>query len=252
MYRAVQGPGTLGGVVHETEHLAEALARQAHEIDPRASNEETLSTLAAMVAHPEYPCLGARSVFRRDGVTSVTLDELGDAESVRVLGHALAEYGSTADPAGPFQSFIATFRGPEIDDERAFEKLLWETLQQLHDHDDADWASGVGTDPEAAHFAFSYAGVAYFVVGLHPKASRIARRAPVPTLVFNLHEQFELLRDQGGFDRMRDTIRTRDEALQGSVNPMADDHGDTSEARQYSGRAVEPDWHAPFVPQEPR
>jgi FPC/CPF motif-containing protein YcgG len=45
---------------------------------------------------------------------------------------------------------------------------------------------------------------------------------------------------------MRDRIRTRDEALQGSINPMVTDHGLASEARQYAGRAVGEGWHAPF------
>ena len=101
-------------------------------------------------------------------------------------------------------------------------------------------------DAAQPHFAFSHAGTAFFIVGLHPGASRIARRAPLPMLVFNLHEQFERLRADGGFDRMRTAIRTRDTRLQGGVNPMAQDHGDDSEARQYSGRAVEPTWEPPF------
>lgn len=209
-----------------------------------------IGELRAMVAEPEYPCLGARSVFRKDNVTSVELGGMNDPASVLELGAALGAYGRDADPEGPFQSFIAIFDGPDISDEDEFEQLLWRTLQALHDHDESPWADGVDADPNAAHFAFSYAGVAYFVVGLHPKASRVARRAPRPTLVFNLHEQFELLREQGGFERMRDLIRARDRALQGSVNPMAVDHGQLSEARQYSGRAVEPDWRAPFTSQE--
>lgn len=240
------------------DRLADRSGECARPVDAKVHKMSTthesdrLSDLADMVAQPEYPCLGARSVFRRDNVTSIDLGELGDPTSARDLGKALAVYGRSADPTGPFQSFIATFDGPVIDDERAFEDLLWRTLQQLHDGDDLPWARGVGADPDAAHFAFSYAGVAYFVVGLHPNSSRVARRAPRPCLVFNLHEQFELLREQGGFERMRDLIRARDRALQGSVNPMAVDHGESSEARQYSGRAVEPDWHAPFVPQETR
>ncbi len=38
---------------------------------------------------------------------------------------------------------------------------------------------------------------AFFVVGLHPGASRLARRTPMPCLVFNLHEQFEQLKASG-------------------------------------------------------
>ncbi len=69
-------------------------------------------------------------------------------------------------------------------------------------------------------------------------------------MVFNLHQQFELLRKQGGFDRMRTAIRTRDQRLQGAVNPMAEDHGNDSEARQYSGRHIQDEWHPGFQPRE--
>lgn len=208
---------------------------------------DVVRAISEMVAHPEFPCLGARSVFRRDAATVVVLDDLESEESREQLADALTEYGRTADPAGTFVSFVAIFRGPEITGERQFERLLWDVLQHLHDEDDTPWAEGVDDDPDKAHFAFSHAGVPYFIVGLHPEASRIARRAPLPTLVFNLHEQFELLRGEGGFERMRDTIRRRDAALQGEANPMAQDHGESSEARQYSGRQVEDDWEAPFT-----
>jgi FPC/CPF motif-containing protein YcgG len=45
---------------------------------------------------------------------------------------------------------------------------------------------------------------------------------------------------------MQETIRARDLELQGSINPMLSDFGVDSEARQYSGRAVEENWQAPF------
>ena len=66
----------------------------------------------------------------------------------------------------------------------------------------------------------------------------MARRAPWPILTFNLHAQFEQLKQTERYAHMRDTIRARDLELQGSVNPMVADHGTISEARQYSGRAV--------------
>ncbi|HSP45414.1 MAG TPA: YqcI/YcgG family protein, partial [Chthoniobacterales bacterium] len=64
----------------------------------------------------------------------------------------------------------------------------------------------------------------------------------------NPHEQFERLRADGKWKRMQETIRSRDVELQGSINPMLSDFGEQSEARQYSGRAVEDDWKAPFKP----
>ena len=83
------------------------------------------------------------------------------------------------------------------------------------------------------------------MVGLHPRASRDARRAGSPIVVFNPHRQFERLRDEDRYTRMRDIIRRRDEQLQGTINPMMGDFGRASEARQYSGRRVEPDWQPP-------
>ncbi len=68
--------------------------------------------------------------------------------------------------------------------------------------------------------------------------------------MFNSHLQFEKLRSDGRFDKMKEIIRNRDEALAGSINPMLSDHGEASEARQYSGRAVEPEWKCPFAHKE--
>lgn len=232
-----------------TDHLTEVLAERAAEDIGDAPARAVVAAVAEMVAHPEYPCLGARSVFRRDAVTAVVLDDLGDTAprgSLDELGDELRRFLADVDRDGDLVSFVACFRSPLPPDERSFELLLWQALQHLHDHDDQPWAPDVAADPDNPHFAFSVAGTAFFVVGLHPNASRVARRAPVPTLVFNLHHQFEALRADGRFERMRDTIRRRDTDLQGHPNPMAVDHGTSSEARQYSGRAVPDDWSPPF------
>lgn len=214
-----------------------------------APARDVVAAVADMVAQPDYPCLGARSVFRRDAVTAVVLDDLDDTSpggSLDRLGDALRRFVADVDVEGDLVSFVACFRSPVPPDEHTFERMLWQALQHLHDHDDQPWAPDVAHDPDNPHFAFSVAGTAFFVVGLHPNASRIARRSPVPTLVFNVHEQFEALRADGRFERMRDTIRRRDTDLQGHPNPMAVDHGQSSEARQYSGRAVPDHWSPPF------
>ncbi|MEP6631484.1 MAG: guanitoxin biosynthesis heme-dependent pre-guanitoxin N-hydroxylase GntA [Lapillicoccus sp.] len=215
--------------------------------NPRAASEAALTgSLAAMVAHDSFPCLGARSVFRQENATIRVYDQLATDAATDTLLADLRTFAGSVDPAGGFASFIAIFRGPVSRSEKDFERLLWEQLRRLHAADDSDWNDEVSDDPQNQHFAFSLAGTAFFVVGLHPGASRDARRTATPTLVFNLHEQFEQLRASGRFERMRDTIRDRDERLQGSVNPMVSDHGTGSEARQYSGRAVDDSWLAPF------
>ena len=104
----------------------------------------------------------------------------------------------------------------------------------------------VAHDPDDPHFAMSFGGEAFFVVGLHPRSSRPARQFEKPAMVFNLHDQFERLRAEGRYDKMRGTILDRDERLAGSVNPMLAKHGTISAARQYSGRAVSDGWECPF------
>lgn len=212
------------------------------------SAEELQELLSERILGPDYPCLGARSVFKRERATVVLHDDLEDPATAEALVAELREYAASVDPEQGFVSFVAGFRGPEVRDERHFEEMLWALLQRLHDVDEEPWAPEVSADPNDPHFAFSVGGTAFFIVGLHPKASRAARTMPVPILVFNLHEQFESLREDGGFPRMRDAIRRRDEELQGSINPMVSDHGETSEARQYSGRRIDDDWEPPFEP----
>lgn len=229
----------LPAVLEDLAHVHEG----GHASDP----EQVADALETMVLHPEYPCLGARSVFNRSRASLEVLEELGTEAAARTLRDRLARFASDTDLDEGFASLLAVFRATDVRDEAHFEQLLWRQLELLHEVDDQPWDPQVSSDPDDPHFAFSVAGTAYFVVGLHPQASRIARRAPLPTLVFNLHEQFEQLRASDKYERMRDTIRSRDLALQGSLNPMVADHGRGSEAAQYSGRAVPADWAPPAL-----
>ena len=65
-------------------------------------------------------------------------------------------------------------------------------------------------------------------------------------MVFNLHDQFEMLRGQNRYEKLREAILDRDVRLAGDVNPMLARHGEVSEARQYSGRIIEPEWSCPY------
>ena len=211
-----------------------------------APEGDVVRALELMVTHAEFPCLGAKSVFRRGGMAHVVLDDMNDPDVAADLLERLRAFASDIEGEKGFHSFIATFRGPVPADEAGFEAALFQLLQRLHDVDQESWADGVGADPNDPHFAFSAGGTAYFIVGLHPAASRVARRAPLPTLVFNPHDQFEELRAAGRFENMRSTIRRRDIDLQGFVNPMVADHGDSTEALQYSGRRHHAGWQPPL------
>lgn len=236
----------------ETPGLSEHLARMRDTCPhATATDSEIAALLRDMVAHPDYPCLGSRSVFRRDAAEILVLPHM-TGESLTTLAQRLPAFAAAHEGSDGLTSFIAVFRAPVFTTEEEFETALWGVLQALHDRDETPWPQDVAQDPSDPEFAFSFAGTPYFVVGLHPASSRIARQAPVPTMVFNLHRQFEQLRADGTFEPIRTAIRRRDERLQGSVNPMVDDYGSSSAARQYSGRAVDPRWRAPFRPKAAR
>ena len=91
-------------------------------------------------------------------------------------------------------------------------------------------ARSASYDPDDPHFSLSFGGEAFFVVGLHPNAARPGRRFETPALVFNLHDQFDRLRANGVYDRLKATISARDIALAGSLNPMAQPFGQGLEA----------------------
>jgi FPC/CPF motif-containing protein YcgG len=132
--------------------------------------------------------------------------------------------------------------------EQHFEAAMWQRLQAFHAIDAAshDWDPEVSSDPESPHFSMSIGGRGFYVIGLHPDASRTARRFHCAALVFNLHSQFEALRADSRYDKLRTSITERDIAFSGSRNPMLATHGVSSEARQYSGRQVHSDWRCPF------
>lgn len=194
-----------------------------------------------------HPCIMANTVFQMEKYQLNTYEGLGSRKTASILLADLQEYIAHYDfKSKDFETFIAVFPEMEVVSEIEFENLLWRQLQFLHEMDNTGWDPSVSDDPNDPNFSFSIGGKAFYVVGLHPKASRLARRAPYPTLVFNLHSQFEKLREMGVYHKVRDKIRERDKAVQGSINPVLQDFGEESEARQYSGRQVGENWKCPF------
>ena len=201
------------------------------------------AALHALALAPDYPCTMAASTLRLDQAAVHMYPRLGVADA---LARDLAAFAAEPEPVRGFRSFAAVFGDDAPADEAAFEAALWDTLGALHACDAAPWDPAVAADPADAAFSFSFAGRAFYVIGMHPNASRPARRFGRPMLLFNLHAQFEQLRAQGRYDRVRTLVRDRDRALAGTTNPMMDDFRTRSEARQYSGRAVPAGWQCPF------
>lgn len=194
-----------------------------------------------------HPCIMANTVFSMKDYELQTYNSLGTKSTAQQLLLALTEYISNYDfTDNKFKTFLAVFPEVEIVSEIEFENLLWRQLQFLHDVDCKEWDHRVSNDPENNNFSMSISGRGFYIIGMHPKSSRMARRVPYPTLVFNLHWQFEKLREMGAYHKVRDKIRERDVELQGSINPVLEDFGESSEARQYSGRNVDDTWKCPF------
>lgn len=209
------------------------------------------AALRRQVLADDYPCVAARSALNRGRCQLHVHGRLGDAASARQACEDLQRFVGAlqADPQPDApRTWVSAYAEEPGLDEAGFEHALWRHLQLMHEHDAGShgWSPVHSADPADADFAFCIGGEAFFVIGLHPAASRLARRAPWPMLVFNLHRQFDALRSAGRYERMKAVIRQRDTALQGSANPMLDDFGTRSEARQYAGRAVPEGWSCPF------
>jgi uncharacterized protein len=204
-----------------------------------------------LVEQPDFPCVGAKSALARGGLAVETARYISSTRDDLRLHDRLVRWTRSHRPDGKMlRSFAIVFAGPYDLDECAFEAALWSRLNALTA---IDRARGFvpdpkfSTDPRDPAFALSFGGTAFFAVGLHPAASRLARRAPSPVIVLNRHDQFARLRRAKQYERMREVILARDTEFDGSANPMIARHGETSEARQYSGRAVGEDWTCPFM-----
>ena len=202
------------------------------------------------VEDSRFPCVGAKAALKASRLEiMVARDVTSSWDDLRIYPSLLSFARGYAAAPVLFQSFAVVFDGPLDLDETRFERALWDRVQSLtekdvHGREASD--TRVSTDPDDPHFSLSFGGQGFFVVGLHPAASRRARRFERPTLVFNLHDQFERLRADGRYEKLRDQILSRDAAYSGGINPMLSRHGEISEARQYSGRAVDESWSAPF------
>jgi FPC/CPF motif-containing protein YcgG len=205
----------------------------------------------SFIEQDNYPCLAARAAVHRSSYRIGAYAQLADERVTRGLlrdMHAFVTERRGLDTH--FTTYAAIFREQVPGGEEGFEKALWSQLQRLHELDSKfyAWDSRVGSHPHSADFSFSVGGEAFFVIGLHPNAEREARRFPWPALIFNAHEQFEELKDDGLFDNLQRQIRARDMKLQGDINPNLANYGEESESRQYSGRKVGADWKCPFRP----
>lgn len=202
----------------------------------------------AHIAGEDFSCVGAKAALNGKIFRFGFYDEMNAAETNQALARDLRVFTDEQNQTDSnYASFAAIFGTSDFENEKTWENSLWKQIKNLHRLDaDSVWDSSVSSNPDDANFSFSFSGTGFFIVGLHPKSSRIARQFSRPTMVFNPHAQFDRLRETNNYERLQKTIRTREMNLQGSLNPNLSDFGTQSEARQYSGRAVEENWKCPF------
>ncbi|CAM3691106.1 guanitoxin biosynthesis heme-dependent pre-guanitoxin N-hydroxylase GntA [Litorimonas haliclonae] len=214
------------------------------------SELHAINEIKNYIQSPKFPCVGAKGALSQSAVTFRVYDELAGEAGAASLHFDLMEYVASLSPDDPrIQSFVAIFKTTDGSSEIEFEDKLFRQLSYLVDESDSlslKWNAEVSSDPENPHFSTSIAGHPFFIVGMHPNSSRAARRTPYPVLVFNSNLQFNRLREDGRYDRLKKIIRERELEINGSINPMLDDFGRSSEARQYSGRKLEESWKCPF------
>lgn len=204
---------------------------------------------------PHFSCIGATSAFNQNNYRFSMYRDMCTKESTEAFARNLFSFVAEQDGMDSnFTVFIAAFETPIPQDEYEFEKLLWAQLQMLHDEDSRyhDWDPTFSSDVNNHRFSYSFAGRCFFIVGMHPKSSRLARKFSYPLMAFNATRQFEHLVETNQFHNFVKIIRDRDMTLQGSINPnlpaeYIESRPKDPEVRQYSGRSVEKDWQCPLV-----
>lgn len=198
----------------------------------------------------QFPCVGAQVAANKKLIKFIVCKNIfSDVEDEHILTNIYKFIKTWEENKVLLQSFVIIFNHYLSVSEMKFETILWNRLQSLHNLDSQLYAWDPGVSSNVAHpdFSFSLGNNGFFIIGLHQNSSRKSRQFIYPALVFNLHEQFQILRDSGTYEKMKNKIRKRDLDYSGSINPMLFDYGEKSEAPQYSGRMTDADYTCPFM-----
>jgi FPC/CPF motif-containing protein YcgG len=232
--------------------------------DPTPSKEvKFLHDQFTTLASGQFPCIGARAAVHEGTYRLGVYDRLGSLPSVAGMGRdlrrfvaeqtqfsSLREFLHEGEAFGQFTTFVAVFRQPVPTSEEEFERLLWQHLQLLHDHDEPVWDPDRSATPGHPQFAYSFAGRAFFVVGFNPHATELPRRFAYCTLVFNAEYQIGRLHAEGRFLAFAKAVRRRYVDLAGHLNPSVphDVAAVQDETRVYSGvpHPEEEVWRCPL------
>jgi FPC/CPF motif-containing protein YcgG len=211
--------------------------------------EVVRSELTAHIRQSTFPCIMAKAVEKTGRISICEIENLRAPASIKKFHDEVSIFIDKFRADNQLSSFILSCDKNYYADFEKFEEDFWVFLKNLREYDRKLYPHDprVAEDPADKEFSFSIKSEAFFILLLHPESPRWARRFPGPAIVFNAHVQFEKLRIQGVFDKVRTLIRTRDWMLQGTPNPMLSDYGEKSEIFQYVGRNYSSDEEVPLL-----
>lgn len=201
------------------------------------------------IENKDFPCVAARASFSKNQTKVMVADHIGyaiDDNSILKFMYAFVDEYRSSNNA--FDSAAIIFKCQQVLSEEMFDSMMWQRLQALStlDAKQYNYDNRVTADPNSANFSYSLKEEAFFIIGLHKASSRPARQFTYPTLVFNPHAQFELMKETEQYSKMQKIVRKRDVSYSGSVNPMLQDFGNASEVYQYSGKKYDNQWQCPL------
>ena len=208
--------------------------------------ESVFKIILDHIESENFACVGAKTAVALNSLVHFDCENMklkhaySALENFTLNGQELSANNST---------FVMTFSQERFNTGEQFEKFLWEILSELNliDYEkNYQWSDRCDKDITSPNFAFSIAEHPYFIVGLHPLSTRISRQLDVPAIVFNSHKQFKFLKETGAYEKMQNEIRSRDIAIQGSINPLLSNFGDSSEAIQYAANSNGGHFSCPF------
>lgn len=205
----------------------------------------------AFVDDTSFPCVAAKAALNKDQMKLFVAGHIACPKDDRQILDFIYEFVDGYRKAdNHFHTVCIIFPEAQGLNEALFEQFMWMRLQALSDLDAVEYPYDrrVSSDPQSDLFSFSLKEEAFFIIGLNPDSSRPARRFKYPAIVFNPHAQFEELRELNRYDKMKNIVRKKDVALSGSINPMLQDFGASSEVYQYSGMQYDNSWKCPFKP----
>jgi len=201
------------------------------------------------LSNENFPCVAARAALNKEQIKYHVAGHMACPKDDRYILKFLYDFiDEYREAKTQFHSAVVIFKDPVYLTEETFDKLLWMRLQFLANIDSKlyNYDKRVDLNPASPNFSYSLKEEAFFVIGLNPASSRKARQFKYPAMVFNPHSQFEELRSLNRYEKMKNIVRKRDVELSGTVNPMLEDFGNSSEVYQYSGIKYDNSWKCPL------